>query len=81
MYCDVCKVEMNDSTTVLELKGKENMVNVEKVPCSACPQCGARVVDGITMGIAKKSAGKCKDNSMDFEKMGGIGVMAGKITL
>jgi YgiT-type zinc finger domain-containing protein len=81
MYCDVCKLEMNDSTTKMELPGKTGTVQVENVPCSVCPQCGARIVDGISFGIANKAAAKCKEDSLDFSKMSGVGLMAGKITL
>jgi YgiT-type zinc finger domain-containing protein len=79
MYCDVCKVEMNDSTTKMELPGKAGAVQIENVPCSVCPQCGARIVDGISFGIAKKAAVKCKEDRLDFEKIGGLALMAGKI--
>jgi YgiT-type zinc finger domain-containing protein len=80
MFCDSCKVEMNDSTTMLELDGKETTVKMVHVPCSVCPKCGARVVDGVTLNLAKKAASKCKEATVDFDKMRGLGLIAGKIT-
>jgi YgiT-type zinc finger domain-containing protein len=71
---------MNDSTTKLELPGKEGTVSVENVPCSVCSQCGAQVVDSISFAVAKKGAAKSKMETLDFEKMSGIGIMAGKIS-
>lgn len=79
MYCANCKKEMKDSTTKMEAPGKERTVEVVNVPSSVCPNCEAQVVDGITAGLVYKSVKKCKEATLDFEKLGGIGLMAGKL--
>lgn len=81
MFCVNCKKEMNDSTTKMEVPGKESTVEVVNVPCSVCPDCNAQVVDGVTMAIAKKVAKKSKEATLDFEKTGGLGITAGKLVL
>lgn len=79
MFCANCKVDLNDSTTEMEASGKEGMVKVVNVPCSVCPNCNACVVDSVSAKVARKAAGKCKDDTLDFVKIAGIGIMAGKI--
>lgn len=81
MFCVNCKKEMIDSTTKMEVPGKESAVEVVNVPCSVCPGCNARVVDGVTVAVVQKGAKKCKDATLDFDKLGGVGIMAGKIPL
>ncbi len=79
MFCSNCKVEMTESTTVIEAPGKDITVKVLNVPCSVCPQCNACIVDTLPTGLAQKAASKSKDVFLDFDKIRGIGVLAGKI--
>ena len=81
MFCANCKKEMSDSTTKMEVPGKESTVSVVNVPCSVCPDCKAQVVDGVTAAVAHKGAKKCKDATLDFDKIGGIGIVAGKMSI
>ena len=70
---------MKDSTTEMEFPGGKNMVKVVNVPCSVCPKCNARVVVSLTVGVVRKAASNCKDDTLDFDKMKGIGIIAGKL--
>ncbi|MGM0166502.1 hypothetical protein IGI39_001462 [Enterococcus sp. AZ135] len=79
MFCVNCKEEMKDSKTNMQVPGKESTIEVVNVPSSICPKCDAQVVDGITTALVHKSAKKVKKATLDFDKMSGIGLMAGKI--
>ncbi len=81
MFCAVCKVDLNDSTTEMEVSGKDGMVKVVNVPCAVCPSCNACVVDSLSAEVVRKAAKKSKDDTLDFDKMKGVGIMAGKISL
>lgn len=80
MYCVNCKKEMKDSTTKMEAPSKESTVEVLNIPSSICPNCEAQVVDSITAALVHKSAKKCKEATLDFDKLSGIGIMAGKLS-
>ncbi len=79
MYCANCKVEMNEAKTKMEVPGKEGTVVVTNVPCSVCPVCNATIIDSLSTSLAQKAGKKVKASTLDFEKMHGISIVAGKL--
>ncbi len=79
MFCASCNVPMNDSTTKLKVPGKENTVEVTNIPCSVCPTCNTKVIDSVTIALVHKTGKKIRDATLDFEKIHGISIIAGKI--
>ncbi len=69
---DVCQ------TTARGLPGKENPVEVTNITCHVCPVCNAKVIDGVTFDVVKKTAKKIKDPTLDFSKVHGIAFITGK---
>ncbi|MDR3051210.1 MAG: YgiT-type zinc finger protein [Oscillospiraceae bacterium] len=68
MLCDVCKVEMNDSTTEMEISVKERKVKAVNVPAMVCPKCNKLVVEELVDKLVRKAAKHCKDDTFDYPK-------------
>jgi|GEM_PF-3374088 len=80
MICDVCKTEMNDATTEMEVSIKGKMIKVINVPSLICPQCKKLVVESLVEKVAQKCAKHCKDGILDYNdvKLLGFGFEKGK---
>jgi len=68
MICDICKVEMNDSTTDMDVSIKERMIKVVNVPALVCPKCNRLVVEELVDKLVHKIAKHCKDETLDYPK-------------
>lgn len=66
MICDTCAVEMNDTTTELEVPARKRLVRAVNVPAFACPGCGQITVEPLVEKVARKAAKRCKDAEFDF---------------
>jgi YgiT-type zinc finger domain-containing protein len=66
MLCDVCQVEMNDSTTEMEVSIKERVVKAVNVPAMTCPNCSKITVDGLVDKLVRKAAKHCKEDAFDY---------------
>ena len=68
MLCDVCKVEMNDTTTETEVSVKGRAVKAVNVPAKVCPKCNKLVVEELVDKLVHKAAKHCKEDTFDYPK-------------
>ena len=78
MICDVCKIEMNDTTTEMEVPGKGKMVKVVNVPASICPKCNKLEVESVVEKVVQKCAIRCKEDKLDYNDVKLLGFGFGK---
>lgn len=78
MVCDVCKTEMNDSTTEMEVSVKGKMIKVVNVPSVICPKCNKLMVEDIVEKVVQKCAKHCKDDTFDYNDVKLLGFGFGK---
>jgi len=68
MVCDVCKVEMNDTTTEMEVSVKGRKVKALNIPATVCPKCNKLVVEELAEKLVQKAAKHCKAETFDYPK-------------
>ena len=78
MVCDVCKTEMNDTTTEMEVSVKGKRIKAINVPSLICPKCNKLVVESLVEKVVQKCAKHCKDDTFDYADVKTIGFGFGK---